>query len=1146
MDLTSGLTAFGKYLSDRTKPDDAPVHTSRVKRSQINTNNIYNSHNVKKNKRFVKGVANKRYKKSRKPRETGIVPNFYNQVEYVNNRDLERWERFRNRQKEKNAKRIDAMDRSKNPRKKILEGFTNNDTDSTFSDDGSIMSNVSNKSCHSRNSIDIGDHMAFFKKSAMIRDNRKHTEKFMAKPHNNGEPGYASQFQELTFNNPGDPVSSNNIHHETGKYGDVSRLETERKLALDGNFSNFNNTDMTYGIVDKKDFVHNNMVPFFNRGVGKGYEQDSIMQKKWNDIKQRKLERFTGSVKNVEYRPKTERRPLFNPQVGLTWIYGMPNFTNYFETRYIPGRERRNEKPFQPVRTTPGLNHAYNEVSKQGFHDTFRALPRTVDELRTANNPKISYGSVVIPGLKYTRRPIVPHVAKRRPVRFKENDPRDFIKGTTYYRAPSIHGNYDAPSTNRQETTRAWYSAAKFNETLHKPDSMYEQVRISHKENFLYDAGHNVKGVGREKNTSHTSNSYHVDPTMRDLQGKRTWLNPAGPEFKKHHAFDMHTNAPAPTCRDLTQYNTYLRPTGTEWKKGNAFDMNTNIPDPTLRDLTQNVTHLRPAGPEWKKGNAFDMHSNIPNSTCRDLTQNNTYLRPAGPEYKKDIAFDRIAGIPDPTLKDITQNKTYQGPLGYTESQKGGYHAQNIIVPATLRQVTQNKTWQAPLGYAESQKGGYHAQNVIAPTTLRQTIQNKTWQAPLGHNESQRGGYHAQNIIVPTTLRQTTQNVTQYGPLAHTEHQQGAYQINVQNTVAPTTLKQLTQNVTQYGPLGNHDKEKGGYQVEVQNTIAPTTLRQLTQNVTQYGPLGNADKEKGGYQVEVQNTIAPATLRQLTQNVTQYGPLGNADKEKGGYQVEVQNTIAPTTLRQLTQNVTRYNPLGQQDKEKGGYQVEVQNTVAPTTLKQMTQKVTQLNPAYMHDKTQGAYQINVQNTHAPTTLRQMTAKVTQLNPAYLHEKTQGAYQINQQNTVAPTTLRQLTQFKTHNNPAILHEGTKTRSRNDITNSLVNIAKEAAVIARDSGAPTTSNYDKGPTFDYTMVELCEPIQVNRNLYPNMEGQRPLQCVPTMYTRIANVLPQQSWRFDTCITENLKTNPFVNNTQHKSVEYSTELKHISENK
>ena len=166
----------------------------------------------------------------------------------------------------------------------------------------------------------------------------------------------------------------------------------------------------------------------------------------------------------------------------------------------------------------------------------------------------------------------------------------------------------------------------------------------------------------------------------------------------------------------------------------------------------------------------------------------------------------------------------------------------------------------------------------------------------------------------------------------------------------------------------------------------------------------------------------------------------------------------------------------------------------------------------------------------------MTQDKTYQGPLVHHEKTVGGYQAAQAGTIAPPTLRQLTQDNTYQGPATLHQGQKTRNRGDANNSLVNTSKEAAIITRDGGAPTTGNYDKGPTYEYTMVQMCEPIQINRDLYGNMHGQRPLQCLPSMYTRIPNVLPQVSgWRLDTCVVDSLKSNPFINNLVHKSVEY-----------
>jgi hypothetical protein len=180
--------------------------------------------------------------------------------------------------------------------------------DSIFSDDMSMKS-CGSTSNRSTGSLNMDDHMAFFKKSNILRDNTRgindnntFKKTIIDDKHNKGEPGYFSQYDDLAYDNPGDPVSSNNVSGKTGKYANTSRLEMERDIALKGNYSGFDNQeDMTYGVVGDKDFVHNNMVPFFKRGTGKGYGQDSLHQQKLNDVKQRKLETLDLKQKDVHY-----------------------------------------------------------------------------------------------------------------------------------------------------------------------------------------------------------------------------------------------------------------------------------------------------------------------------------------------------------------------------------------------------------------------------------------------------------------------------------------------------------------------------------------------------------------------------------------------------------------------------------------------------------------------------------------------------------------------------------------------------------------------------------------------------------------------------------------------------------------------------
>jgi len=424
---------------------------------------------------------------------------------------------------------------------------TINDDDSVFSDECSLSDNCSMKS---NDSLNLADHMAFFKKSDAINNNRYYEKKISTCDTN----GFASQFENLKFDNPYDPVSSNSTHYTNNL---TQKLGIERDMALNGGYSNFSDSNMTYGIVTGNEFVHNNMVPFFKSGSKKGYGDNPYAEKQMDAVKQRKLDTFTGTKNNPEYRQKIEAGPLFEPHAGLTNIYGMQNCPDSMKSRFIASREKKNEYLHQPIQITPGLNLGYNEVSKQGFNDNYRPDIYTTNDLRTANNPKISYGNVIIPGLKGVNRPVLPNIAKRTPVKFKENDVKDLLRTSSYIKAPTLRGNFDVKPTNRQ-MKQSWVAPANSNPTYHKPEVLMEKYDPSNRENYEYDGPRNVTGVDQSKNITNTANSYEAPPTKRQIHENNNWINPAGAEWSKGNSFDHKNNVPNLTLRNVTENNTWI------------------------------------------------------------------------------------------------------------------------------------------------------------------------------------------------------------------------------------------------------------------------------------------------------------------------------------------------------------------------------------------------------------------------------------------------------------------------------------------------------------------------------------------------------------------------------------------------------------
>jgi len=101
MDIISGLTAFGTYLNTKIeKPIDNEYDTI-VKRTKINGLNIYDSTNYRNNKNYMDDLAYKRYRLSQNPKESGVIPNFYNQFKDVALRNAERQQKFMEEQKKK-------------------------------------------------------------------------------------------------------------------------------------------------------------------------------------------------------------------------------------------------------------------------------------------------------------------------------------------------------------------------------------------------------------------------------------------------------------------------------------------------------------------------------------------------------------------------------------------------------------------------------------------------------------------------------------------------------------------------------------------------------------------------------------------------------------------------------------------------------------------------------------------------------------------------------------------------------------------------------------------------------------------------------------------------------------------------------------
>jgi len=142
---------------------------------------------------------------------------------------------------------------------------------------------------------------------------------------------------------------------------------------------------LTGSYVREDQFKHNNMVPF-NGGKVKGRTYDM-------NITESVLDNMVGTgSQNIK---KIEQAPLFKPEENMQWAYGMPNQSDFYQSRVVPGMRNNNVKPFDSVMVGPGLDKGYGINGSNGFNSGMEArdkwLPKTVDQLRVDTNPKLEY-----------------------------------------------------------------------------------------------------------------------------------------------------------------------------------------------------------------------------------------------------------------------------------------------------------------------------------------------------------------------------------------------------------------------------------------------------------------------------------------------------------------------------------------------------------------------------------------------------------------------------------------------------------------------------------------------------------------------------------------------------------------------------------
>ena len=205
--------------------------------------------------------------------------------------------------------------------------------------------------------------------------------------------GYASQ----------KPPSQKQVVSWAPSPDDLEAVTAEVKFNLPGVEKDPNYVDGEFMVsplsgerIKTGEFTHNNMQPYFG-----GRVRQNVAAATNTGI----LDSFTGAgttviaKKEVEAMFDSANTPYGNP-------LGMEINTDFIQSRMNTPRSRSGEKPFEPVKVAPALGEKFGSTGKGGFqqyevNDYMMKNIKRTDDLRTADNPKLTYDRPVVPGVHF-------------------------------------------------------------------------------------------------------------------------------------------------------------------------------------------------------------------------------------------------------------------------------------------------------------------------------------------------------------------------------------------------------------------------------------------------------------------------------------------------------------------------------------------------------------------------------------------------------------------------------------------------------------------------------------------------------------------------------------------------------------------------
>lgn len=594
---------------------------------------------------------------------------------------------------------------------------------------------------------------------------------------------------------------------------------------------------MSGEVVDESTFKHNNMQPFYGGKIKQNVDEYTNSSR---------LESFTGVIN--EYKSKCEVPSFFDKSKDVSNPYGMQNMNDFYQDRIVAPRVMNNVTPVPKIYVGPGINKGYTAEPSGGFHQTdYRdcILPKTVDDLRVATNPKVSYEARTLDGMKAKLPGKAGKVSKNRVETFWEQTPDKYLVTTGARLKKTMDPNFVDKETNRQSTGKEYIGGAIYqNGKGRKIDPNVQKTNRHAFKNF---------GVRNASLADYGTGS-------KDDYGKSKIM--------------VYSNE-----RDLTSTKVY---------QGNVTSLIKALVAP-LQDMMRitrkegavdNPRHFGNMAPQFPdKPTVYDP-SDVARTTIKETTLGEVALGNLKGHEKLTVHDpDDLART---TIKETTLGEVALGNLKGNE--KLTVYDPNDVARTTIKETTLG---EVALGNLKgNEKLTVYDPNDVARTTIKET---------LIHDEMGKGTVtgpkqlyvYDPDVVAKKTLRETLERMDYEMNMSAKVYKSKVYD---PDDKARTTMKELTEALGRDGNLGV--KERTGVYIS-DGYDAKNTQKQFLSDSDYYGIAGLGVKADGdGYLNE--NFDMKLTQKQFLSDIEYYGQAeASTDKKQMSYDDMMNARIRP-------------------------------------------------------------------------------------------------------------------------------------------------------------------------------------------------------------------------------------------------------------